>query len=100
MKVKIDVTREHINKASSGAFYCKAGTGCPVYYATKDKVPQCTFVGLTRIFLGGDTEEDCRTEVPLPGVAKDAINKWDRSVGMEPFSFELELPDENQETEA
>lgn len=91
MKVTIDVMQDDIDNGEPGE-----GCACPVYLAIARAVPAADHfaVGVEHVHFYDSAEHDnCVGAADLPGVAQGFIGRFDNAHSVEPFSFELDVPD-------
>lgn len=105
MKLKIEVTQEHIDNGR-----CSDTKGCAIANAVISVLGYVHTYGYailpsnahetrtmysaeTKSYLYGDTRERI-PQVPLPPIAKAKIEAFDLRYGISPFTFEIDLTDE------
>jgi hypothetical protein len=85
VKTTINVTQEHIDKGKK--ISC---SNCPVALAIGERVTtESVYVHPRFIYLG-----KLMTERDLPKEAQRFIRRFDGEKEVEPFSFDLDIPDE------
>lgn len=95
MKITVNVTQADIDAGMPGF-----GCDCPVALAVHRALPHLpgayvySYGVATSAHLEADPFGSVDVFADLPRAARDFITRFDGSEQVEPFSFELELPDE------
>lgn len=85
-KHTIRVTQRHIDQGKRNCPY-----GCMVALAIEEAIPGSwpTVDGATVLLSLGSQD----SRIDLPAIARDAIDKYDDGQEVEPFQFDLEVPE-------
>jgi hypothetical protein len=85
--IKVVVTQEHIDKGERGDCY-----SCAVSLALRDSdIPEAR-MGLWSIFLHGKFDDDKNT-IDAPPQVKQFVRDFDQKRPVQPFEFEIEVPE-------
>lgn len=82
-KVTIEVTQKHIDEGCIDACYC------PVALAIRGRVDRKCFVAVDE-----DSMVIGKKTIPSPSDVADFVDSFDSELGVDPFSFEIEWPDD------
>jgi hypothetical protein len=90
VKIDVTVTQEHIDKGMRNQ--CSI---CPVALAFRDvNNMRDVLVGESSCHVKLWHDQYFRNAATLPSVVSDRIRDFDSGLGMEPFEFSIEVPDE------
>jgi hypothetical protein len=82
----IKVTQKHINNGIK-----ELCSQCPVALALKDAIPEAIIVKAFEYRLVYLTKNKVCYQAPSPNSVRDFINRFDASLSVEPFEFEVEF---------
>lgn len=100
MKIKIQVREEHIVNG-----VCTNPYRCAIAISINDFMPETSVLGGYMMVRGEGMKWENRLRIPLPKIAEKAIDEFDncpvkgtdRLKYVQPFSFEIEIPDDKIE---
>lgn len=96
MRLTVSVTQDHIDQgAPSEPEYCPVALALFEVLRVPEGTPALRLsVGSTQVELSRDWPDERAADVELPDEAQAFITDFDDTGAVEPFSFELDVPDE------